>query len=56
MIEQEQEPHVCYECDAEFIVHTPYDDENMVSFCPFCGSEMEQDPIDCDDVDEDEEY
>jgi rRNA maturation endonuclease Nob1 len=42
MIEQEQEPHICFECDAEFIVHTPNEPETPVSFCPFCGSEVEE--------------
>lgn len=54
MLEQEKEPHICFECDAEFIVHTPYDDDEQISFCPFCGSEMELDE-DIDDDEDDEE-
>lgn len=42
MIENEHdEPHICFECDSEFIVHTPYESDMPVSFCPFCGSEIE---------------
>lgn len=41
MLEIEKEPHLCYACDAEFIVETPYESEVSVSFCPFCGSEVE---------------
>lgn len=55
MLERDQEPHICFECDAEFIVHTPYDMEESISFCPFCGSEVELDEDDLDDLDEDED-
>jgi rRNA maturation endonuclease Nob1 len=41
MIEEERDPTICYACDAEFLVHTPYDHEDTISFCPFCGSEIE---------------
>jgi rRNA maturation endonuclease Nob1 len=42
MIENENDaPHICFECDSEFIVHTPYESDMQVSFCPFCGSEVE---------------
>lgn len=41
MIEQESQPHVCYNCDEEFVVSTPYQTEAIISFCPFCGSEVE---------------
>ena len=51
MIEREQEqPHICLECDAEFVVHTPFETDDQVSFCPFCGSEV--DPTE-DELDED---
>ena len=43
MIEQESQPHVCYNCDEEFIVSTPYETEAIVEFCPFCGSDVEVD-------------
>lgn len=41
MIEHENQPHVCYNCDEEFVVTTPYETEVSVEFCPFCGSEVE---------------
>lgn len=53
MLENDQDPHICFECDSEFIVHTPYQDDQMISFCPFCGSEMETD-LD-NDLDEDDD-
>jgi len=54
MIEVEQEPHICFECDAEFVVHSAYAEDQPVSFCPFCGSEIE-DEESFDDLDEDED-
>lgn len=55
MLEQEREPAVCYECDTDFVVHTPYEDDRAVSFCPFCGSEVETEGSfdDLEDLDED---
>lgn len=53
MIEQEPQPHICFECDAEFVVHTPFDNEEPVSFCPFCGSEV--DPTEDELMDDDEQ-
>ena len=41
MLERDEEPLICYACDAEFIVHTLYETESPVSFCPYCGSEVE---------------
>ena len=60
MIEQETQPHVCYSCDEEFIVTTPYETEASVEFCPFCGSDVEtdEDTLSFDedgDVDEEDE-
>ncbi len=55
MLEKDQEPHVCFECDAEFIIHTPYDVDDAVSFCPFCGSEVESSDDEDDDFDEEDE-
>lgn len=53
MIEQEKEPNVCYSCDEEFVVQTPYETEAIVEFCPFCGSEVEtEESIDFGDEDE----
>jgi hypothetical protein len=56
MLEHDQDPHICFECDAEFIVHTPYETEESVSFCPFCGSEVEpnEDELE-DEFDEDDD-
>jgi len=33
----------CYNCDAEFKVQSLFDNENeqAVSFCPFCGEELD---------------
>ena len=58
MLEQEQEPHVCFNCDAEFVVHTIYDVDDTVSFCPFCGSEIEltEDELDEDFEEDLDEY
>lgn len=58
MIEQEKEPHVCYSCDEEFIVQTPYETEAVVEFCPFCGSEVEidEDVLHFDDDEEQDEF
>jgi uncharacterized Zn ribbon protein len=50
MIDQNSEPHICYECDAEYVVTTPYDDIS-VAFCPFCGAET----ADNEDLEEDDE-
>lgn len=49
----------CYECDEEFTVQSTYDTEDPVSFCPYCGSEIEheEDDIDLEDeLEEDEDY
>lgn len=43
MIEQEKDAHICYSCDEEFIINTPYETEATVNFCPFCGSEVDTD-------------
>jgi hypothetical protein len=55
MIEKEPEAYVCYECDSEFAIHTPYETDQKISFCPFCGSEIEDDLLDYDEDDEDED-
>lgn len=54
MIEKEQEAHFCYECEAEFIIHTPYNTDQLISFCPFCGSEIENLNEDFDEDEEDD--
>jgi hypothetical protein len=53
MIEKEDEPLICYACDSEFLVHTPYEVEAPVSFCPFCGSEVEGEEDDFEDEEDD---
>jgi rRNA maturation endonuclease Nob1 len=55
MIEQiDNPPHICYNCEAEFVVHTPYNNEDTVSFCPFCGSEVDPTEDELDFTDDDE--
>lgn len=57
MIEPDRDSHICFECDSEFMVHTPYDIEEQISFCPFCGSELDLEEDDYDeDEDEEDEY
>lgn len=49
----------CYECAAEFTVQPSYDIEDPVSFCPYCGSEIEHEEEEDDydsDLDDDEDY
>lgn len=36
----------CYECDNEFNVESTFETDDQVSFCPYCGSEIEQDEDD----------
>ena len=56
MIEQEPEAHICYECDSEFVIHTPFDTDQKISFCPFCGSEIEDDFDEFDEEDDEERF
>lgn len=56
MLEEESEPVVCFNCEAEFVVHTPYEQEEQVNFCPFCGSEVEGEEDGIDDDDEADDY
>ena len=30
----------CIDCDSEFTVEPTYDTEDPISFCPYCGSEI----------------
>lgn len=48
-------PFNCYECDSEFFVFPAYEDAatNAVSFCPYCGSEIEDEQYEGEDVDDD---
>lgn len=45
----------CFECDSEFTVESVYDTEDQVSFCPYCGSEIEHEEEDTEELD-DEDY
>lgn len=45
--------YVCQECDSEFIVEPIGETDGMISFCPFCGSEL--DPEDLDDEQDEED-
>ena len=49
--------HECFECGAEFSITTAFEEEDfeVVSFCPFCGSEMELEEDDEDDIPEEDE-
>lgn len=53
--DDEPEVHICYACESEFAIHTPYETDNSISFCPFCGSEIDTD-IDDEDDDEEDDY
>lgn len=46
--------HFCYECESQFFVESVEETEMDVSFCPYCGSELEVDE-DLEDEDQDEE-
>jgi RNA polymerase subunit RPABC4/transcription elongation factor Spt4 len=50
MIEDQEEPIICYNCDQEFVVTSAYGDE-AVEFCPFCGSELAEEDEDAIIVD-----
>jgi hypothetical protein len=53
MHEIEHEPHLCYNCDTEFTIHTPYETDLPLAFCPFCGSEVEGEEDDFEDEEDD---
>lgn len=44
----------CYECDAEFSVDPTYEMEDPVSFCPYCGSEIEHEEDPDDELDDED--
>ena len=48
--------HTCYECDAEFEVKDLYDSDETVSFCPFCGSELEYEEDEDNESDDADDY
>ena len=44
VLDEQGEYTQCYNCDAEFKVHSLFDEENdemTVMFCPFCGEELD---------------
>jgi len=45
--------YICFNCDSEFEIKPLYDTESDVKFCPFCGSELEEE---IDDEIDDEDY
>lgn len=51
MLGQPDETHTCSDCGEEFTVTSSYDAEPVISFCPFCGAEMEEEDED-DDISE----
>jgi hypothetical protein len=50
---KESVEHVCYECDAEFIVEPVGETDDIISFCPFCGSELDLEDLDEEEDEED---
>ena len=46
-----REDHICEYCDAEYTVESEVED--LVSFCPFCGTEVSF-ADEFEDLDEDE--
>ena len=54
MDERAAEPQLeCFECGAEFTIHAEYDEDRVISFCPFCGTELEM--FNVEDLDDDGE-
>ena len=52
-IEENEEIHLCINCDAEFVVSRIDDELDGVSFCPFCGYDINSDSEDVFDDEED---
>lgn len=54
----EKSPHICYECDSEFFVFPSYEENHQhISFCPYCGTELdatEEDLDEMEDMDEED--
>lgn len=55
----EKKPHICHECGSEFYVFPAYEDagreDQITSWCPYCGSELyelDDDIENFDDYDE----
>ena len=48
-----KEDHICDYCDAEYTIES--DVEDIVSFCPYCGTEITYDePENLEDWDEED--
>lgn len=48
--------YICLNCDEEFEVKSLYETESKISFCPFCGEDIEEDDEDDDENLDDEDY
>lgn len=44
----------CYECDNEFSVESMFETDDQVSFCPYCGSEIEHEEDEDDELDDED--
>jgi DNA-directed RNA polymerase subunit RPC12/RpoP len=49
---EEEEIHLCVNCDAEFLVSRIDADGEDIKFCPYCGYELNSDDA-FDDEDDD---
>jgi DNA-directed RNA polymerase subunit RPC12/RpoP len=52
---QLEELHYCNNCDAEFSVYSSFETDDLISFCPYCGSEIEDIDEEIDDFDMDDD-
>lgn len=55
VLDEQNEHTQCFNCDAEFKVHSLFDEDvepTAVLFCPFCGEEL--DGIDEEEIWDDE--
>lgn len=53
---EENEFHVCFNCDAEFSVTPSVDYDEEIQFCPYCGSELSIEDDEDDDEDDDDGF
>ena len=53
-LEDKFEEYYCYNCDTEFTVSF-YEDDKQASFCPYCGSEIENEEED-EDLEEEDDF
>ena len=48
--------HECFECGAQFTVQGEFDIEDQdVSFCPYCGTELDFEPDEDLELEDDED-